>query len=136
MKIEIKRVALRPHYTIGHMFINGVYFCDTLEDCVRKGSKIQNETAIPIGIYKVIVNYSERFKCIMPYILNVVNFSGIRIHTGNSDKDTSGCILVGKNTIVGKVTSSRLTFNKLNTLIKKEFKKGIDIQLIITQPSI
>lgn len=110
MKLELKRVALRDTYTIGKLSIDGVYFCDTLEDKVRnlpKEKKVMHETAIPKGIYKIIMNMSTRFKRIMPLLLNVPFFQGIRIHSGNVAEHSSGCILVGKNTEVGKVTQSK-----------------------------
>lgn len=117
MNIYIKRIAKRDTYTIGKMYLNNKYFCDTLEDKDRnltqdmplseiKKIKVKHETAIPTGTYKVIVNYSPKFKRMLPRILNVPGFDGILIHRGNSDKDTSGCILIGNNNIVGKVTNS------------------------------
>lgn len=117
MNIYIKRIAKRDTYTIGKMYLNNKYFCDTLEDKDRnltqdmplpeiKKIKVKHETAIPTGTYRVIVNYSPKFKRMLPRVLNVPGFDGILIHRGNSDKDTSGCILVGNNNIVGKVTNS------------------------------
>ena len=83
---------------IGDMYLNGEFFCYTLEDEVRaKGEKVYGKTAIPDGTYKVIVNRSNRFKRDMPLLLDVPMFEGIRIHSGNSAKDSSGCILVAFN---------------------------------------
>ena len=118
MKLELKRVALRDTYTIGKLYIDGEYFCDTLEDKVRDlnkdgdlkdpgEGKIKKETAIPYGTYKVIMDISTRFKRLMPLLLNVPEFQGIRIHAGNHEGHTEGCILVGKNTIKGKLTDSK-----------------------------
>jgi hypothetical protein len=112
MKLQLKRIFTGTNYTIGKLSIDGTYFSDTLED-VPRTVKIMNETCIPVGTYTVILNYSNRFKRIMPLLLNVPNFDGIRIHAGNTSADTSGCILVGKNTIKGQLTQSRDTFNLL-----------------------
>jgi hypothetical protein len=74
MKLLLRRIALRDTYTIGHLYINGVYFCDTLEDKVRNlddESKVYGETAIPYGTYNVVIDYSSHFKRMMPHILNV-----------------------------------------------------------------
>lgn len=117
MELLLKRIALRDTYTIGKLYIDGVYFCDTVEDKVRDlnkdgdledegETKIYTETAIPYGVYKVIVNKSPKFKRLLPRLLNVKHFEGILIHRGSSAKSSAGCIIVGKNTIVGKVTDS------------------------------
>lgn len=124
MEIRVKRIARKDSYTIGRLYIDDEYFCDTLEDKDRglkqtdtleqiKKVKVKDETAIPIGTYKVTLSYSPRFKKILPLIENVKGFDGIRIHSGNTNKDTSGCLLVGKNTKVGMVTSSRDTMKDL-----------------------
>lgn len=125
MNITIKRIALKDTYTIGHMYIDDVYFCDTLEDVVRpKGEKVYGKTAIPYGTYEVKWTYSPRFKRYMPLIDNVPGFAGIRIHSGNTAKDTEGCILVGQNKEVGKVLNSRDIVNKLYPIIKKACQQG------------
>lgn len=105
MKLTLKRIFLGTDYTIGKLYIDGEYFCDTLEDTVRD-EKIPGETAIPCGIYDVVVNMSNKFKRKLPLLLNVPNFTGIRIHRGNTAKDTEGCILVGENREKGKVLNS------------------------------
>jgi hypothetical protein len=118
MDILLKRIAKKSTYTIGKLYINGKYVCDTLEDKDRglaqsmseaeiSKIKVYGETAIPAGKYEVIVSYSAKFKQYMPLLLNVKGFAGIRIHSGNTDKDSYGCILVGRNTVVGKVLNSR-----------------------------
>lgn len=117
MLIEVKRVALKEHYTIGKLYIDGVYVCDTLEDKVRiPFIKVYGSTAIPAGTYKMVLDYSNRFKKIMPHILNVPEFEGIRIHSGNTDEDTYRCILVGYNKEKGKVIDSRVAYD----LFRKE----------------
>ena len=127
MILHLKRIFYGFNYTIGKLSIDGVYFCDTLEDLPRD-VKIMNETCIPQGKYKVILNESNRFKRIMPLLLNVPNFEGIRIHSGNTAAHTSGCILVGKNTIKGQLTDSRETFNKLFSLMTGADKIEIIIE--------
>ena len=127
MILHLKRIFYGFNYTIGKLSIDGVPFCETLEDLPRD-VKIMNETCIPQGKYKVILNESNRFKRIMPLLLSVPNFEGIRIHSGNTAANTSGCILVGKNTIKGQLTDSRETFNKLFSLITDADKIEIIIE--------
>lgn len=132
MRLTLKRIANRKDYCIGKLYINGKYFCDTLEDVDRglddsmteddiKQIKVKGQTAIPVGIYTVLLTYSPKYKKVMPLINNVKGYSGIRIHSGNSSKDTEGCLLVGKNTVVGRLTDSRNTFN---ALFKRLLQKG------------
>ncbi|NLZ94625.1 MAG: hypothetical protein GX921_02220, partial [Bacteroidales bacterium] len=110
MKLKLIRKYKCPNYTIGHLYINDKYFCDTLEDKVRQldsiEDKIKHKTAIPEGKYKVVVTMSPKFKRLLPLLLNVPFFEGIRIHRGNDENDTSGCIIVGENKIKGKVINS------------------------------
>lgn len=114
MKLFLKRIYKGPDYTIGKLYIDGKYFCDTLEDTVRPdGVKVYGKTAIPAGTYKIELVPSYRFQRLMPMLLDVPNFSGILIHNGNTADDTDGCILVGKNKIKGKVIESRDTFAEL-----------------------
>ena len=96
MKIEVKRYDFKDNYTVGRLYIDGVYFCYTLEDVVRQGAKVDGQTAIPTGTYNVIINHSNRFNRDLPLLENVPNFTGVRIHSGNTDKDTDGCILLGQ----------------------------------------
>ena len=139
MELTLRRIALMDTYTIGRLSVNGVYFCDTLEDKVRDlnkdgdlddigEGKVYGETAIPYGTYKIEISYSPRFKRMLPRLLNVRHFDGILIHAGNTAKDTHGCILVGRNTEKGKVTNSKATFDRLFTLMKNE--KDITINII------
>lgn len=124
MKLELVRIANRPTYCIGKLYIDGVWFCDTIEDTDRGlddsmsvdeilKKKIKGETAIPTGIYKIEITYSQKYKRMMPIMIGVKGYSGIRIHSGNTSKDTEGCLLVGKNTKVGMVTDSRNTYQRL-----------------------
>lgn len=96
MLIEVNRKIKLNDCQIGEMLIDGVHFAYTLED-VTRDVKIYGETAIPAGEYDVIVDYSNHFAKELPHILNVKGFDGVRIHGGNSAKDTLGCILIGKD---------------------------------------
>ena len=128
IKLLVKREFFAETYTIGKLYVDGVYFCDTLENPVRpEGVKIPNETAIPYGTYEVIVNFSPKFKRILPRLLNVPMFDGILIHRGNSVKDTSGCILVGENKVKGMVLNSTPYEEKLVELLKD--KKDVEITI-------
>lgn len=134
MKLTLKRIALRPTYTIGKLYIDDVYFCDTIEDTVRdinKNSKFDNgekkvhsKTAIPYGTYEIKWTYSPRFKKYTPQLMNVPSFEGIRIHAGNTSADTEGCLILGENKQVGKVLNSRSTINKFYPIIKEACSKG------------
>jgi len=124
--MQLKRIAKRDNYTIGRLYIDGEYFCDTLEDKVRdltKEAKVYGKTAIPEGTYEVTLRVqSPRFsqkrqydfcKGYLPRLLNVPQFEGVLIHVGNTASDTDGCILVGKNKVRGMVTESTDTFRRL-----------------------
>ena len=132
MKLVLLRIYSNDSYCIGKLYINDIYFCDTLEDSVHQGTKIQDKTAIPYGLYNVLINYSVRFNCLMPLLENVPGFKGIRIHSGNTSADTSGCILVGKNNIKGKLTASRSFFIIVFQLINKAFRNNEMISIRIT----
>lgn len=139
MKLLLRRIAKRDTYTIGRLYIDGKYFCDTLEDTDRnltsemdeeyiREQKVYGKTAIPSGVYQVEITYSPRFRKNMPLVKDVKGFQGIRIHSGNTHEDTEGCILVGKNTKVGMVTDSRKTYNALFSRLCK--KDDITLQII------
>ena len=148
MKLTLKRIALKPTYTIGKLYIDDKYFCDTLEDTVRDlnkngkfdngEKKIKGETAIPYGTYEITTNVvSQRFKNRVwakpyggkiPRLMNVPSFDGVLLHPGSSSADTSGCLLVGKNTIVGRLTDSQKTFHMLMQKIKDQ--KNLIIEII------
>lgn len=114
MKLKLYRKFLGNKYTIGKLFANDEYVCDTLEDVVRsENSKVYGETAIPYGVYEIVLTMSPRFKKVLPLLLDVPHFEGVRIHTGNTEKDTEGCILVGYNKVKGKVINSKIAFDKV-----------------------
>lgn len=143
MKLTLKRKFLGITYTIGDLLIDGKFFCNTIEDTVRglpatcpytpKGQsckckgKIYAQTAIPAGTYKVTMQYSPRFKRKLPLLHNVHHFIGILIHSGNDESNSAGCLIVGNNTIKGKVTESRVTSDKLNAILSKETQITIEI---------
>lgn len=134
MKLILKRIALRQTYTIGKLYIDDVYFCDTIEDTVRDinkngkfdngEKKVHSKTAIPYGTYEIKWTYSPRFKKYTPQLMNVPSFEGIRIHAGNTSSDTEGCLILGENKQVGKVLNSRATINKFYPIIKEACSKG------------
>ena len=109
-EIHLRRVQFTAISTIGELWLGDWRECWTLEDCVRQ-SKLPKVTAIPSGRYEVVVSYSARFKRLLPLLLNVPNFEGVRIHPGNTDKDTEGCILVGATRGVDFIGESKLAFN-------------------------
>lgn len=134
MELLVKRVAKKDDYTIGRLYINGKYECDTLEDCDRcltqdmpleeiKAKKVYGKTAIPTGTYDIDMNtVSPKFKDRswakpyggkLPRLIGVKGFDGVLCHPGNTSESTSGCLLVGKNSIKGMVTDSTRTFHTL-----------------------
>jgi hypothetical protein len=143
MKLLLHRKFKGETYTIGDLSINGEFFCNTIEDRVRLlpescpntpksipckcKEKVSSETAIPVGIYKVSMRMSPKFKRFMPYLHDVPHFLGILIHSGNTEGDSAGCIIVGDNTEKGKVLNSRTTSDKLNALLSKENEITIEI---------
>lgn len=137
MKLKLERKHKKPGYTIGHLEVDGIYFCDTLEDQVRnlqQEKKLPGQTAIPAGIYEVVVNISPRFKRKLPRLLNVPGFEGILIHRGNTPKDTAGCILVGENKIPGQVINSTPYELQLTEMIERAQASGESIIIEIEEP--
>lgn len=142
MKLLVKRELKKDTYTIGKMYVDGKYFCDTLEDKDRglkqsdtvssvQKIKVQHQTAIPVGIYEVIVNKSPRFGRMLPRILNIPGFDGVLIHRGNTDKDTSGCILVGEYKGGDRVINSTPYETKLVALLTEVQNKKEPIEIEI-----
>lgn len=134
MKLKVERLWPKQSYTVGRLYVNGEFFCNTLEDVVRdlpKEQKVYAQTAIPPGTYKVVYNYSPKFKRKLPRLLDVPYFEGILIHPGNTAADSAGCILVGNNSAVGRLSNSRATSDRLNALIEEAQDKGEDITIEI-----
>lgn len=118
MKITVIRKLLTDTFTIGDLYLDGKLFCQTLEDKVREpGVKIPGQTAIPAGEYQLRMTYSHRFKKVMPQLMNVPMFEGVRIHSGNTERDTEGCLLVGKQQ-GDHLVNSRDTYNDLMDVIE------------------
>ena len=111
-------------------------FCNTLEDVDRRlengGEKVYGQTCIPRGTYDVVIDYSSRFKKRMPHILNVPQFDGIRIHPGNTDRDTEGCILVGVTRGDDFIGDSRLAYNELMAAMENALLNNEKIELQVT----
>lgn len=126
--------------TIGSLFVNDAFECYTLEDVVREvpgqpvsSWKIQNDTAIPRGRYEVVITFSQRFQFETPILLNVPGYTGIRIHPGNTDRDTDGCILVGQgyDEHGEEITSSRAAYAELFAKIKAAIASGEKVFITI-----
>lgn len=149
MKLLLKRIALRESYTIGKLYVDGTYFCDTCEDRVRDinkdgdlndvgEGKVYGQTAIPYGTYKVTMNvqspkYSQRAayawcKGYLPRLVDVPHFDGILIHAGNDATHSAGCILVGENKVRGQVINSMATLKRLVNLLKSDDDITITIE--------
>lgn len=142
MRLILKRVALRPSYTIGRLYIEGAYLCDTLEDTVRpRGVKVYAKTAIPEGEYRVRMDVRSprfgkrplyrKYGGRLPRLEGVPGFEGILIHPGNTAEDTAGCILVGRNTIPGRLTDSLITFDKLWHILESARLRGEEITVSV-----
>lgn len=153
MTLTLIRAALKPAYTIGHLYIDGAYFCDTIEDkdrgllktmplSVIKARKVYRETAIPRGAYVVAMgtrspkfsqkpayNFTEGR---LPRLLDVPGFDGILMHAGRTQNSSAGCIIVGKNKVVGQVVESMETFRRLWAELDAAYKRGEQIKINIT----
>jgi len=112
-ELFLRRLDATAARTIGELFIDGVRLCYTLEDAIREGPKVPGQTAIPAGRYEVRVTYSPRFKTVLPLLVDVPGFEGIRFHAGNTAGDTEGCILVGLARDEDRIVQSRLALGAL-----------------------
>lgn len=132
MQLFLKRKWFSPESSIGELSIEGLAFkCFTLEDPVREGPKIYGRTAIPAGTYQVIINKSGRFKRFMPLLLNVPGFSGIRIHIGNTARETDGCILVGRTRGLDWIGRSRDAYDELFAILTAALDSGERVYITI-----
>jgi len=132
MKLKLKRIFKGEDYTIGKLYLDDFYFCDTLEDKVRIKDcnckdKIYGKTAIPEGEYRIEMIHRSSNNVLTPLLIDVPCFTSILIHAGNDQYDTDGCILVGENKVKGKVLNSRVTFENLIRILKEEENKLIEI---------
>jgi hypothetical protein len=123
MKLTIKRLHKTENSTIGEMSIDGKFECYTLED-VERDVKVFGKTAIPKGIYEVTMTMSNRFKKMMPLLLNVPGYAGVRIHSGNKAEDTEGCILLGQTRSIDLISGSRLAIDKFYPKLEAALKLG------------
>ncbi len=139
MEIILKRIAKKKDYTIGKLYIGETYLCDTLEPTCRNLTadhperKVKGKTAIPVGRYPVVITHSPKFRQWLPLLLHVPHFEGIRIHAGNTVKDTEGCILVGENRQVGKVSNSRLWVERVKNGIVKAKNDGEGVWIVVEE---
>ena len=142
MKLTLTRKIFTPKSTIGELSIDGEFFCYTLEDLDRglnqsdniatiMVKKVFGVTAIPTGIYRVIMDMSARFKKIMPLIVDVKGFAGVRIHVGNYPTDTEGCILCGMNYAPDKLINSKEAITQLYAPLNSAYSNGELITLTI-----
>ena len=151
MELILERIAKKKTYTIGHLYIakepvgnnpglgqpltKGPQICDTLEptwrDYKNGAYKVKGRSAIPEGRYAVVISFSPKFKQWLPILLGVPKFDGIRIHAGNTAADTEGCILVGKNKLVGQVVDSRIWLHRLKQKIVEAKGRGEPVWITI-----
>ena len=152
MELKLKRFAFKNTYTVGKLYVDGAYFCDTIEDKDRgldssmtveqiKAKKIASVTAIPTGRYAITLNVvSPKFKnraqyafcsAKLPRLIDVKGYDGVLIHIGNTAEESAGCILVGQNKVVGRVINSTETFKKLYGVLDAANKKGEKIYLTV-----
>jgi len=133
MDLLLQRKTEINNTVFGELFINGSFFCYTLEDKIRD-VKIKHQTCIPQGSYNIIITYSTRFKELLPLLQNVPNFIGIRIHAGNTIEDTSGCILVGSAIQGERLLYSKITVNRLISKLQSALKKE-KVKIEVKNPS-
>ena len=134
MEITLTRTAKQADYTIGRLMANGQYLCDTMEPTwrdLRHEGKVYGRTAIPEGTYRVFITKSIKFRKWLPQLWQVPGFEGIRIHAGNTADDTEGCILVGKNKLVGQVVDSRIWLHRLKQKIVEAKDRGEAVWITI-----
>ena len=133
MNLKLIRKWFTDTSTCGMLYVDDKFQCYTLEDVVRTGPKIRGETAIPYGTYDILITFSNRFQRDMPLLVNVPGFEGVRIHSGNTDKDTEGCLLLGMTHSENFIGSSRQAFENLFPLIDDAYSAGKKITLEITE---
>ena len=152
MDLILTRRVFLPNCTLGTLelvpsgkFLKNVYLCDTLEPTYRdlsKEAKVRGKTAIPYGRYRIKFAYSQKFRKQMPYLLDVPKFIGIMIHSGNTPRDTKGCILVGQNpegihtefvdVWMPRIERSRSIFQNLFSMLEKAEKENEEIYITVT----
>ena len=132
MTLRVIREPSTAAATMGILLIDGVFTCWTLEDVVRE-VKIPGETAIPAGRYAVQLSLSQRFQKLLPEILTVPGFTGIRIHAGNTQADTAGCLLVGRIRADDRVEESKLALMHVMEQLRRATTAGDPITITIEE---
>ena len=136
MQLRLRRLQLDPDVTIGQLLIDGEPYCWICEDTVRpEGVKVKGDTAIPYGRYRVDYTFSNRFQRMMPILLDVPMFEGIRIHTGNTSADTEGCLLPGLTRLEKGVAKSRIACGPLYDQIAASIAAGEEVWITIEPPA-
>lgn len=134
MRLKLHRTFFLPTHTAGELYVGHEFECFTLEDVVRPAGapKVYGQTAISAGAYSVIIDQSKRFGRLLPLLLNVVGFTGVRIHPGNVATDTDGCILTGMqyDESTGRVTESRKAFDALFAKMLAASPAAISIEIV------
>lgn len=133
MTLTVHRKSTRNGATLGRLSIDGEPEMFTLEDAIRE-VKVPGETCIPPGRYRVVIDYSQRWRRLLPRLLNVPNFSGVRMHAGNAQGDTTGCVLVGLGVSGNTITRSRDAMLRLMTIIAPVLAKGEPVWITIHNP--
>jgi Family of unknown function (DUF5675) len=136
MELMLQREPSADGCTIGKLSVDGGFECFTLEDVIRDGPKIADRTAVPPGRYRIAITLSHRFGRMLPQLLDVPGFDGIRIHPGNTAADTSGCILVGQSRANDSVSSSRLAMEQLQRKIAGALARSQDVFITILNPAV
>jgi hypothetical protein len=135
MQLEVRRKWYTEESTIGELYVDGLFQCYTLEDRIRKpGVKVPKQTCIAAGLYRLVINFSQRFQRLLPQVLDVPMFEGVRIHPGNMAVDTEGCILVGTARDHNFVGNSRLAFGALWLLLEEGLTRDSTIEVINATP--
>lgn len=135
MEITLTRTAKKTNYTIGKVYVNGVKFCDSLEDTDRgltsemnesviRAKKVYGKTAIPTGRYEVTTEWMNSLKCYALMLHNVKGFTGIFVHNGVNENNTEGCPLVGVNNLVGRLDGNRVYMDSLAARVLAETRQG------------
>ena len=135
MKLKLTRDVFTDLSTTGKLTVDDEYFSFTLEDTDRKmeagGEKVYGKTCVPRGAYDVVLNFSNRYQKVMPQVMDVPGFEGIRIHAGNFHGDTNGCVLLGSTRSTDFVGNSMVTFDRLMGILEDAYDRQEPITLEI-----
>ena len=135
MKLRLVRENTTDETTLGNLYMDGIWFCHTLEDQDRRleagGVKVRGKTAIPLGTYAVTIDWSTRFAKQMLHVLDVPQFEGIRIHAGNTIFDTEGCILLGEDVDRDVLVHSRIAVNRLQHEVAQALDRAEAVNLTV-----